>query len=223
MRYNLLLGEFDDQQLALRVRLTPRQWLTPGARLTWRRRSTAIRSGTSSRPAPTAICARRYEIALRARREGLRARVRALLRRATPGETVRGQDVGAQAPGGRFAGGGTWARRRGARARSCAPTATATTATAAARLASTRRPRATRSDPGVRARGAADRLRLAIGSAAARRTRGVVFGAQAGGRYQLAPGVRAAPAGRGQRRHLLPSQFRGLARHGAWTPRYEAR
>jgi hypothetical protein len=105
LRYNLLLAAFDDQQIGLRVRLTGRQWLsmeyaflapTFDGDSIWNVFSTGayrdVRGVYEVTPAP-----------------GVRAFARAFARvfTSTPGETVAGLDLGAAAPGGRLAGGAT--------------------------------------------------------------------------------------------------------------------
>jgi hypothetical protein len=120
VRYNVLFDELDDEQLALRVKLTPRQWLTlehdflaptfDGDSI-WNIFSTgAYRDLRAS-----------YEIALP---RGVKAYARGFARFyldtgdevATTGPYA-GQDVGAEAPGGRFAAGGSlgaaWRNARG--------------------------------------------------------------------------------------------------------------
>lgn len=120
LRYNVLFDELDDEQLALRVKLTPRQWLTlehdflaptfDGDSI-WNIFSTgAYRDLRAS-----------YEIALP---RGVKAYARGFARfyLATTDEIATtgpyaGQDVGAMAPGGRFAAGGSvgaaWRNARG--------------------------------------------------------------------------------------------------------------
>ena len=120
LRYNVLFDELDDEQLALRVKLTPRQWLTlehdflaptfDGDSI-WNIFSTgAYRDLRAS-----------YEVGAARRREGLRAGF-ARFFLATGDEIATfgpyaGQDVGAEAPGGRFAAGGSlgaaWRNARG--------------------------------------------------------------------------------------------------------------
>jgi hypothetical protein len=105
VRYNLLVAAFDDQQIAVRVRVAARQWLsaeqaylapTFDGDSIWNIFSSGayrdLRIGYEAGLAP-----------------GVRAHARAFLRlfSATPGETVAGQDLGAAAPGGRLAGGGS--------------------------------------------------------------------------------------------------------------------
>ena len=105
VRYNLLVAAFDDQQIAVRVRVSARQWLsaeqaylapTFDGDSIWNIFSSGayrdLRLGYDAGLAP-----------------GLRAHARAFLRlyAATPGETVAGQDLGGAAPGGRLAGGGS--------------------------------------------------------------------------------------------------------------------
>ena len=110
-----------------------------------------------------------YEVALA---PGVRANARGFVRffgEHAEGETVGGQDLGAEAPGGRTAGGG---RLGGARRRAAcwsAPTVTTRTATAAARRAAISRG-AVQGAPAVGARGAPDRLRVALRPPAARTT-----------------------------------------------------
>lgn len=213
VRYNLLFAEFDDEQLALRVRLTPRQWLTlehdylaptfDGDSI-WNIFSTgAYRDLRAS-----------YEIGLP---RGVKAYARAFARFflstddeiATTGPYA-GQDVGASAPGGRSAGGGSLgAAWRGGRGLLRADgywddgyggrkIGVDTTARFQIRPPIELEGRLTgyvwRSD-----------LEPAVTGS------GVVFGMQAGGRFQV---------GKGQRLHLLvednigtyyESQFRGLA------------
>jgi hypothetical protein len=213
VRYNLLFAEFDDEQLALRVRLTPRQWLTlehdylaptfDGDSI-WNIFSTgAYRDLRAS-----------YEIGLPG---GVKAYARAFARFflttddeiATTGPYA-GQDLGAEAPGGRFAGGGSlgaaWRRGRGLlRADGYwddgyggRKVGIDTTARIAVRPPIELEGRLT---------GYAWRSDLQPSTSGS----GVVFGAQAGGRFEL---------GRGQHLHLLvednvgtyyESQFRGLA------------
>jgi hypothetical protein len=120
LRYNILFDELDDEQLALRVKLTPRQWLTlehdflaptfDGDSI-WNIFSTgAYRDLRAS-----------YEVALP---RGVKAYARGFARfyLATDDEVATtgpyaGQDVGAEAPGGRFAAGGSlgaaWRNARG--------------------------------------------------------------------------------------------------------------
>jgi hypothetical protein len=121
VRYNVLFDELDDEQLALRVKLTPRQWLTlehdflaptfDGDSI-WNIFSTgAYRDLRAS-----------YELALP---RGVKAYARGFARFylatadeiAPPGTPYAGQDVGAEAPGGRFAAGGSlgaaWRNARG--------------------------------------------------------------------------------------------------------------
>ena len=110
LRYNILFAEFDDEQLAVRLKLTARQWLTlehdylaptfDGDSI-WNIFSTgAYRDLRAS-----------YEIGFA---DGFKAYARGFARFylttddevATVGPYA-GQDVGADAPGGRFAGGGS--------------------------------------------------------------------------------------------------------------------
>lgn len=120
LRYNVLFDELDDEQLALRVKLTPRQWLTlehdflaptfDGDSI-WNIFSTgAYRDLRAS-----------YEVALP---RGVKAYARGFARfyLATDDEVATtgpyaGQDIGAEAPGGRFAAGGSlgaaWRNARG--------------------------------------------------------------------------------------------------------------
>ena len=105
VRYNLLVAAFDDQQLAVRVRLTARQslaiehaYLAPtfDGDSIWNVFSTGayrdLRAAYELAPAP-----------------GVRAYARAFTRifTRTPDETIAGRDLGAEAPGGRLAGGAT--------------------------------------------------------------------------------------------------------------------
>ena len=214
VRYNVLFDELDDEQLALRVRLTPRQWLTlehdflaptfDGDSI-WNIFSTgAYRDLRAS-----------YEIGLPARREGLRARLRPLLpgdhrRGRAAGTPYAGQDVGAEAPGGRFAAGGSlgaaWRNARGM-LRADGYWDDGYGGRKVGVDATTRvRVRAPLELEG-RLTGYSWRNDLQPTP----NSSGVVFGAQAGGRFQL---------GRGVRLHLLvednvgtyyESQFRGLA------------
>jgi hypothetical protein len=216
VRYNLLFAELDDEQLAVRVRLTPRQWLTlehdylaptfDGDSI-WNIFSTgAYRDLRAS-----------YEVGLPG---GVKATARAFARFflstddeiATSGPYA-GQDIGAAAPGGRFAGGGslgaTWRRGRGMlRADGYwddgyggRKIGVDTTGRIAVRAPIELEGRLT---------GYAWRSDLSS-IAGAGTGNGVVFGAQAGGRFQL---------GKGEHLHLLvednvgtyyESQFRGLA------------
>jgi hypothetical protein len=121
IRYNFLFDELDDEQLALRFKLTQRQWLTlehdflaptfDGDSI-WNVFSTgAYRDLRAS-----------YEIGLPG---GVKAYARGFARFyldtgddiAPPGTPYAGQDVGAEAPGGRFAAGGSvgaaWRNARG--------------------------------------------------------------------------------------------------------------
>jgi hypothetical protein len=213
LRYNLLFAEFDDEQLALRVRLTPRQWLTlehdflaptfDGDSI-WNIFATgAYRDLRAS-----------YEVGLPG---GVKAYARAFARFflstddeiATTGPYA-GVDVGAAAPGGRFAGGGSlgaaW-RRGGGMLRADGywddgyggrKIGLDTTGRVAVRPPIELEGRLT----GYAWR--SDLQPTTTGS-------GVVFGAQAGGRFHV---------GQGQHLHLLlednvgtyyRSQFRGLA------------
>jgi hypothetical protein len=211
-RYNLLFAEFDDEQLALRVRLTARQWLTlehtylaptfDGDSI-WNIFSTgAYRDLRAS-----------YEIGLPG---GVKAYGRAFARFfQTTGDEIAnigpyaGQDVGAEAPGGRLAGGGSLgaALRRGRgmwRADGYwddgyGGRKVGVDTTARLQIA---RPLEIEG----RLTGYYWRADLQPSTAGT----GVVLGAQAGGRFQLGPGVRL---------HLLvednvgtyyESQFRGL-------------
>jgi hypothetical protein len=213
VRYNLLFGEFDDEQLALRVRLTARQWLTlehdylaptfDGDSI-WNIFSTgAYRDLRAS-----------YEIGLPG---GVKAYARGFARffLATDDEIPNtgpyaGQDIGAEAPGGRFAGGGSlgaawrWGRGMvradgywddGYGGRKIGVDAT-TRLQVRARIELEGR---------LTGYGWRSDLQPSAGGS------GVIFGAQAGGRFQLGPG---------ERLHLLvednvgtyyESQFRGLA------------
>ncbi len=120
IRYNFLFDELDDEQLAVRVKLTPRQWVTlehdflaptfDGDSI-WNIFSTgAYRDLRAS-----------YELGLPG---GVKAYARGFARffLATDDEVAQtgpyaGQDVGAEAPGGRFAAGGSlgaaWRNARG--------------------------------------------------------------------------------------------------------------
>src|SRR5207253_1782823 len=113
LRYNLLLGGFDDGQIAVRARLSAGQSLTAeyaylaptfDGDSIWNIFSTGayhdFRAGHDITLGP-----------------GVRAHVRGFARlfASTPGDIVNGRDVGAEAPGGRTAGGATAgieARRR---------------------------------------------------------------------------------------------------------------
>ena len=214
IRYNILFDELDDEQLALRVKVTPRQWVTlehdflaptfDGDSI-WNVFATgAYRDLRAS-----------YEVALP---RGVKAYARGFVRffTATPDEVATvgpyaGQDVGAAAPGGRRAEGASlgaaWRSARGmARAdaywddgyggRKLGGDATA--------RFKVRRPL----ELEARATGYTWRSDLQTTGTTGE---GVVFGLQGGGRVQLGPGVRL---------HLLlednvgtfySSQFRGLA------------
>jgi len=214
LRYNVLFDELDDQQLAVRVKLTSRQWVTlehdflaptfDGDSI-WNVFATgAYRDLRGS-----------YEVAL-PRNLKVYARGFVRLYAATADEVATtgpyaGQDVGAAAPGGRRAEGGSvgaaWRAQRGmARADlywddGYGGRKLGGDATARFRV---RRPLELEG----RATGYTWRDDLQGGGGT---TSGVVFGLQGGGRYQLGPGVRL---------HLLlednfgtfyTSQFRGLA------------
>ncbi len=214
LRYNVLFDELDDEQLALRVKLTARQWITlehdflaptfDGDSI-WNVFATGayrdLRAG--------------YELALP---RGLKVYARGFVRfyDATADEVAAagpyaGQDVGASAPGARRAEGGSvgaaWRAQRGmARADlywddGYGGRKLGGDATVRIRV---RRPLQLEG----RATGYAWRDDLQGGGGT---THGVVFGLQAGGRYELGPGTRL---------HLLlednvgtfyTSQFRGLA------------
>ncbi len=210
VRYNLLLATFDDQQIGLRVRLTARQWLsaeqaylapTFDGDSIWNVFSTgAYRDFRAS-----------YEIQVA---PGVKANARGFVRvfTSTPGDTqvVTGQDLGQQAPGGRLAGGGTM----GVEAR---------------RARSFVRVDGYYDDGyGGRKLGADLSARYAIypgqwelegrltgygwrSDLQPDTNRGVVFGAQAGSRYQLAPGMRVHFLAEDNAGTLYRSQFRGLA------------
>jgi hypothetical protein len=213
IRYNLLFAELDDEQLALRVRLTPRQWLTlehdylaptfDGDSI-WNIFSTgAYRDLRGS-----------YELGLPG---GVKVYGRAFARffLATDDEIATsgpfaGQDVGAEAPGGRFAAGGSlgaaWRRGRGTLrgdgywddgygGRKIGVDTTARF----------------QISPSIEVEGRLTGYGWRSDLQPSTTGSGVVFGAQAGGRFQL---------GKGQRLHLLvednvgtyyESQFRGLA------------
>jgi hypothetical protein len=208
VRYNLLVAAFDDQQIAFRVRLTGRQWLSAEqAYLAPTFDGDSIWNIFSSGAYRDVRLA--YEATLAA---GLRAHARGFVRffSATPGETVAGVDLGAQAPGGRMAGGGT----------------------AGADL---RRPRVfLRADAyvddgyGGRKLGgdlsARYALRPGLWEIEGRGTgffwrsdqqpatnHGVVFGVQAGSRYELAQGIRLHILAEDNFGSLYRSQVRGLA------------
>jgi hypothetical protein len=213
LRYNVLFGELDDEQLAVRLRLTARQWLTlehdflaptfDGDSI-WNVFATgAYRDLRAS-----------YEIALP---RGVKAYARGFLRffQATSDEVATtgpyaGQDTGAAATGGRLAGGGSlgaaWRNARGmARADAYwddgyGGRKLGVDATARVRV---RRP--------LELEGRATGYEWRDDLQATVTTSGVVFGLQAGGRYQIGHGIRL---------HLLlednfgttyASQFRGLA------------
>jgi hypothetical protein len=208
VRYNLLVAAFDDQQIGVRVRLTGRQWLSAEqAYLAPTFDGDSIWNIFSSGAYRDVRVAYEAAPAL-----GLRVHARAFTRFfvATPGETVAGQDLGAQAPGGRVAGGGS----AGADLR--------------------------RSRTFVRADGYVDdgyggrklggdlsaryAVRPGLWDLEGRVTgffwrsdlqpttnHGVVFGAQAGSRYQLAPGMRLHFLGEDNLGSLYRSQFRALA------------
>jgi hypothetical protein len=213
LRYSILFGEFDDEQLAVRLRLTSRQWVTlehdflaptfDGDSI-WNVFATgAYRDLRAS-----------YELALPG---GVKAYARGFVRffQATSDEVATtgpyaGQDVGAAAPGGRTAGGASlgaaWRAARGmARADAYwddgyGGRKVGVDATARLRV---RRP--------LELEGRATGYRWSDELQTTGTGTGVVFGLQAGGRYQMGPGVRL---------HLLLednfgtyylSQFRGLA------------
>jgi hypothetical protein len=101
LRYNLLVGAFDDEQVGVRVRLSPRQWLavehaylapTFDGDSIWNVFSTGAYRDLRGT----------YEIVVA---PGLKAHARALARlyERTSGEIVGGRDLGAEAPGGRTA------------------------------------------------------------------------------------------------------------------------
>jgi len=208
VRYNLLLAMFDDQQVGVRVRLTSRQWLsveqaylapTFDGDSIWNIFSTgAYRDFRAT-----------YELHFA---PGVKANARGFVRvfESTPDETVAGQDLGAQAPGGRLAGGGTLGIEV-RRARSFLRIdgyyddgygGRKVGADLSARYAVY---------PGQwelegRLTGYGWRSDLQPES-----NRGVVFGAQAGSRYQLAPGMRMHFLAEDNTGTLYRSQFRGLA------------
>jgi hypothetical protein len=208
VRYNLLLATFDDQQLGVRVRLTPRQWLsaeyvylapTFDGDSIWNVFSTGAYRDVRAT----------YEVQLA---RGVKANARGFVRvfTSTPGDTVAGQDLGAQAPGGRIAGGGTL----GVEAR---------------RARSFLRLDGYYDDGyGGRKLGADLSARYALrpglwelegrltgygwrSDLQPQSNRGVVFGAQAGSRYQLGPGIRVHFLAEDNAGTLYRSQFRGLA------------
>ena len=212
VRYNILFGEFDDEQLAVRLRLTARQWVT------LEHDFLAPTFDGDSIWNVFAVGAYRdlrasYELALP---NGVKAYARGFLRffEATSDEVATtgpyaGQDVGA-ADGGRLAGGASLgAAWHGARGMARADgywddgyggRKIGFDTTARLRI---RRP--------LELEGRATGYRWNDDVQIAGINQGVVFGVQAGGRYQLGPGVRL---------HLLLednfgtyylSQFRGLA------------
>ena len=104
-RYNLLLAAFDDQQLAVRVRIAARHWLSAEhAYLAPTFDGDSIWNIFSAGAYRDLRLGYDAGLAL-----GLRAHARAFLRlyAPTPGETVAGQDLGSAAPGGRLAAGGS--------------------------------------------------------------------------------------------------------------------
>jgi len=208
VRYNLLLATFDDQQIGVRVRLTSRQWLSA---------EQAYLAPTFDGDSIWNVFSTGAYRDLRATYElhfapGVRANARGFVRifESTPGDTVAGQDLGAQAPGGRLAGGGTL----GVEAR---------------RARSFLRIDGYYDDGyGGRKLGADLSARYAIypgqwelegrltgygwrSDLQPESNRGVVFGAQAGSRYQLAPGMRVHFLAEENAGTLYRSQFRGLA------------
>jgi hypothetical protein len=214
VRYNVLFDELDDEQLALRVKLTPRQWLTlehdflaptfDGDSI-WNIFSTgAYRDLRAS-----------YEIALP---RGVKAYARGFARFylatddeiAPPGTPYAGQDVGAEAPGGRFAAGGSlgaaWRNARGM-LRADAYWDDGYGGRKAGVDATTR---VKVRDP-IELEGRLTGYTWRNDVQPAPNSSGVVFGAEAGGRFRLGQGVHL---------HLLvednvgtyyESQFRGLA------------
>jgi hypothetical protein len=208
VRYNLLVSAFDDEQVGLRLRLSPRQWLavehaylapTFDGDSIWNVFSTgAYRDYRAS-----------YEIAVG---PGLRAQARAFARffEATADEVVAGRDVGAEAPGGRTAGGATVGgelRRERLMVRGDGYFEDGfggrkTGADVSARYALR---------PGLweiegRLTGFLWRSDLQPDT-----NRGVVFGAQAGSRYQLARGMRIHLLVEDNVGTLYRGQYRGLA------------
>jgi hypothetical protein len=214
VRYNVLFDELDDEQLALRVKLTPRQWLTlehdflaptfDGDSI-WNIFSTgAYRDLRAS-----------YELALP---RGVKAYARGFARFylattdeiAPPGTPYAGQDVGAEAPGGRFAAGGSlgaaWRNARGM-VRADAYWDDGYGGRKAGVDATTR---VKVRDP-IELEGRLTGYSWRNDVQPAPNSSGVVFGAEAGGRFRLGQGVHL---------HLLvednvgtyyESQFRGLA------------
>jgi hypothetical protein len=207
LRYNLLLASFDDQQAGVRVRLTARQWLsaehvylapTFDGDSIWNIFSTgAYRDFRAT-----------YELALG---PGVKANARAFLRffTATPGETVAGRDLGAEAPGGRIAAGGS--------------------AGAEVRRARTFLRAGGYFDDGYGGRKVGGdlsgryALRPGLFEIEGRLTgyvwrsdlqpdtnRGVVFGVQAGSRYELATGMRLHLLGEDNAGSLYRTQLRAL-------------
>jgi hypothetical protein len=208
VRYNLLVAAFDDQQIGVRVRLTPRQWLTAEQTYLaptfdgdsiWNVFSTgAYRDFRAT-----------YEVAIA---PGVKANARAFVRLFTnpPGETVAGQDLAAQAPGGRLAGGGT----AGAEVRRSRAFLRADGyyddgyggLKVGADLSSRYALRPGRWDIEGRLTGFVWRSDLQPAT-----NRGVVLGVEAGSRYQLAPGIRLHLLAEDNAGTLYRTQFRGLA------------
>ena len=213
VRYNVLFDELDDEQLALRVKLTPRQWLTlehdflaptfDGDSI-WNIFSVgAYRDLRAS-----------YELALP---RGVKVYARGFARfyLATGDEVATtgpyaGQDVGAEAPGGRFAAGGSlgaaWRNARGM-LRADAYWDDGYGGLKAGVDATTR---VKVRDP-IELEGRLTGYTWRNDVQPTPNSSGVVFGAQAGGRFRLGQGVHL---------HLLlednvgtyyESQFRGLA------------
>jgi hypothetical protein len=213
LRYNILFGEFDDEQLAVRLRLTSGQWLTlehdylaptfDGDSI-WNVFATgAYRDLRAS-----------YEVALP---RGMKAYARGFVRfyQATSDEVATvgpyaGQDVGATAQGGRVGGGGSlgaaWRSARGmARADAYwddgyGGRKLGVDATTRLRI---RRP--------FELEGRATGYRWNDEQPTTGGNSGVVFGLQAGGRFQLGPGVRLHLLLEDNFGTMYESQFRGLA------------
>ena len=193
-RFNLLLGEFDDQQLVLRLRTAGRQWLSmENSYLAPNFDGDSIWNVFASRRVPRR--ARRVRAGDRPRDQDVRARVRALLHGV-----------------GRVRRAAAWGRCGGAGAASSAATATGTTGTAGGSWASTCSARA----PVHRKLELEGRLtgyhwRSDQPVAATASNGGVVFGAQAGGRYRLGEGMRLHLLGEDNVSTYYLSQFRVLA------------